>query len=233
MNIKVIILDSSRYAASDWTKFILLGILFILTDFLDKINPENSYGEFIWLIFIPWLILFFIQAGYIFSIIESTVKGENKLPPFHNLKKLFVHGVKDSIIFFIYLFIPLILFIIFIITDIISHLYSPILILIFVIVPILFFILFQGSVLNMAHNNGKLRSAFNIKEIITRIRKAGVQNFIIICFLTGLIIWIVEPLVVDELTDFLDYRLGALIDLFIAPYLTILTSRFLGLTDRC
>lgn len=92
--------------------------------------------------------------------------------------------------------------------------------------PILFFILFQGSILNMAHNKGKLRSAFYFKEIILRIRKAGVQNFLIICFLSGLIIWIVEPLIVDELTDFLDYRLGAIIDLFIAPYLTILIADF-------
>ncbi len=237
MNIKAIFLDSSRYAASDWTKFISLGILFVLTDFLDRLSLEKSLLDVTWLLFLVWVILFFIQAGYIFRIIEFSVQGHDELPHFNNLKNLFKHGLKDSVVFTIYLSFPLILFLIFLIADpsdwsveIFSN--NKLLYSVLTAGSIIFFILFQGAILNMAHNEGRFKSAFNFKEIYLRIKRVKIQKFLITCILTGTIIWLLEPFFLEDVGHSIDYPAGAIIDIIIAPYLAILTSRFLGIMDR-
>ncbi|QUH23071.1 DUF4013 domain-containing protein [Methanobacterium alkalithermotolerans] len=237
MNIKEMFLDSSRYAASDWTKFISLGILFVLTDFLDRLSLEKSFLDWIWLVFLVWIILFFIQAGYIFRIIEFSVKGHDQLPHFNNLKNLFQHGVKDSVVFTIYLSFPLIFFLIFLIADSSNwtvEVFSNNELLFWVLTAgsLIFFILFQGAILNMAHHEGRFRSAFNFKEIYLRIKRVKIQKFVITCILTGIIIWLLEPFFLEDVAHSIDYPLGAIIDVIIAPYLAILTSRFLGIMDR-
>ena len=90
----------------------------------------------------------------------------------------------------------------------------------------------QGAILNMVHANGKLRAAFSFSEILNRIKEVGIKKFLIVCCLTGLIFLIVEPFVLDEFMHSLDLVGGSILELIVAPYLAILTSRFLGTMDR-
>ncbi|MBU4534830.1 MAG: hypothetical protein KKF16_03175 [Euryarchaeota archaeon] len=84
----------------------------------------------------------------------------------------------------------------------------------------------------MAHNEGRFKSAFNFKEIYLRIKRVKIQKFLITCILTGTIIWLLEPFFLEDVGHSIDYPAGAIIDMIIAPYLAILTSRFLGIMDR-
>ncbi|MCK9150373.1 DUF4013 domain-containing protein [Methanobacterium alcaliphilum] len=240
MNIKELFLDAVKYAASDWTKFILLGILFVSVDLLDRTTTEDIIPFNLWLVLMGILVIvFFIQAGYVFRIIEtSAIDESDELPPFNNIKDLFKHGVKDSAVVMCYIIFPVALLalstgitIAYINTDI--PLKFPIIItLIFGIISVIFFIFMQAAILNMVHNHGKIRSAFNFKQIYGKIREIGVKKFLIVCLLTGIIFLIIEPFLLDDLRGSLDFYGGTILEFIVAPYLAILTSRFLGTMAR-
>lgn len=239
MLIKELFLDASEYAASDWKKFIFLGIIFVAIDLLDRQTAKNIMPDIIWyLLIVLIIILFFVSTGYLFRIIETSVDGSDKLPPFNNLLQLFKHGVKDSTVFFIYMFIPLTLLvfstglILLYFEDQSSMKFSLELILIAIILGIFLLILLQGAILNMAHNNGKFRAAFDFKSLMDKIRDVGIKKFLIVCFLTALIILIVEPFILEDIRGSADSIGGTIIEMIAAPYLAILTSRFLGIMGR-
>ncbi len=243
MNLKEIFLDASKYAASDWTKFLFLGLLFIITDLIDRGTSDGLLEgflslEIILILLILWLILLLVVAGYIFRIIEDSIDGLDQLPSFKNIKQLFAHGLKESGVLAMYLAVPSILFYLFtgLDTDLLNpdfHVTMPIL---FRVVSLTLgatiFILLQGAILNMAHHHGRFISAFHFREIALRIKRVGISRFIVVCILTGIIIMILEPFVRDDLAHSLDYVGGTIIEFTLVPYLAILTSRFLGIMDR-
>ncbi|HSO25594.1 MAG TPA: DUF4013 domain-containing protein [Methanobacteriaceae archaeon] len=239
MLIKELFLEASKYAASDWKKFIFLGIIFVAIDLLDHQTAETIMPEYVWyLLIVLIIILLFISTGYLFRIIETSVDGSDQLPPFNNLLQLFKHGVKDSTVVFIYMFIPLMLLVVS--TGLILIYFGdngsikfPLeIILISIILGIFLFTLLQGAILNMAHNNGKFRAAFDFKSLIGKIRDVGLKKFLIVCFLTALIFLIVEPFILEDIRGSADSVGGTIIEMIAAPYLAILTSRFLGIMGR-
>ena len=239
MLIKELFLEASKYAASDWKKFIFLGIIFVAIDLLDHQTAETIMPDYVWyLLIVLIIILFFISTGYLFRIIETSIDGSDQLPPFNNLLQLFKHGVKDSTVVFIYMFIPLMLLVVS--TGLILIYFGdngsikfPLeIILISIILGIFLFTLLQGAILNMAHNNGKFRAAFDFKSLIGKIRDVGLKKFLIVCFLTALIFLIVEPFILEDIRGSADSVGGTIIEMIAAPYLAILTSRFLGIMGR-
>lgn len=240
MKTKDLFLDAIKYAASDWTKFIVLGILFVSVDLLDRTTTENFLPIEVWLgLIVLLIIIFFIQAGYVFRVIEtSAIDGLNKLPPFNHVRDLFIHGVKDTSVVVCYMIFPVALlafstgiFIAYMNTDIPLKL-PAIVTLIFGLVSIIFFILMQAAILNMVHNHGRFRSAFNFIQIFKKIREVGLKKFLIVCLLTGIIFLIIEPFILDDLRISMDIIGGTIVEFIVAPYLAILTSRFLGTMDR-
>lgn len=239
MLIKELFLEASKYAASDWKKFIFLGIMFVAIDLLDHQTVETLMPDYIWYVLIVLIIiLFFISTGYLFRIIETSIDGSDQLPPFNNLVQLFKHGVKDSAVVFIYMFIPLMLLVVS--TGLILIYFGdngsikfPLeIILISIVLGIFLFILLQGAILNMGHNNGKFRAAFDFKSIVGKIRDVGLKKFLMVCFLTALIFLIVEPFILEDIRGSADSVGGTIIEMIAAPYLAILTSRFLGIMGR-
>ncbi len=237
--LKELFLEASKYAASDWKKFIFLGIIFVAIDLLDHQTAETIMPDYVWyLLIVLIIILFFISTGYLFRIIETSIDGSDQLPPFNNLLQLFKHGVKDSTVVFIYMFIPLMLLVVS--TGLILIYFGdngsikfPLeIILISIILGIFLFTLLQGAILNMAHNNGKFRAAFDFKSLIGKIRDVGLKKFLIVCFLTALIFLIVEPFILEDIHGSADSVGGTIIEMIAAPYLAILTSRFLGIMGR-
>lgn len=239
MLIKELFLEASKFAASDWKKFIYLGIILVAIDLLDRQTAETIMPDYIWyLLLVLIIVLFFISTGYLFRIIETSIDGSDKLPPFNNLLQLFEHGVKDSAIVFVYMFIPLsilvistgLIFLYF--GDNVSLTLPLEIIIISIMLGIFLFILLEGAVLNMAHNNGKFRAAFDFKSIIGKIRDVGLKKFLIVCFLTSLIFLVVEPFILEDIHGSMDSIGGTIVEIIIAPYLAILTSRFLGIMGR-
>ncbi len=239
MLIKELFLDASKFAASDWKKFIFLGLIFVVIDLLDHQTADTIMPNYIWyLLFILIFFLFFISTGYLFRIIETSIDGSDKLPPFNNLLQLFKHGVKDSAIVFVYMFIPLSILVIstgliFLYFGDNGSLTLPLeIIIISIMLAIFLFILLEGAVLNMAHNNGKFRAAFDFKSIVRKIRDVGLKKFLIVCFLTSLIFLVVEPFILEDIRGSMDSVGGTIVEIILAPYLAILTSRFLGIMGR-
>ncbi len=238
MSIKELFLDASKFAASDWTKFILLGIIFVDIDLLDQTTEilMPDYWNYIFLV--AFFILVFIEAGYLFRIIESSVDGSDKLPLFSNLLQLFAHGLKDSLVVGTYMLIPAVLFVIsaglalIYLGNNISVKFPLELFLLSLVIGIIFFIILQAAILNMAHNKGKLKSAFDYKGIFKKIKNVGLKKFLIVCFLAAIIFVILKPFIVDELKGYMDPVGSTIMEIIIAPYLAILTSRFLGTMDR-
>lgn len=238
MSIKELFLDASKFAASDWTKFILLGIIFVDIDLLDQTTEMLMPDSLNYIFLVAFFILVFIEAGYLFRIIESSVDGSDKLPPFSNLLQLFAHGVKDSLVVGSYMLIPAVLFVIsagltlIYLGNDISVKFPLELFLLSLVTGIMFFIILQAAILNMAHNKGKLKSAFDYKGIFRKIKNVGLKKFLVVCFLTALIFVILKPFIVDEIRGYMDPIGSTIMEIIIAPYLAILTSRFLGTMDR-
>jgi hypothetical protein len=237
MGIRELFIDASKYAASDWTKFLYLGILFIITDLIDRSSNDGLISlEILPILIIIWIFLLFVLTGYIFRIVEESVDGSDTLPAFKNINQLFTHGVKDSVVVGIYLLVPSILLLLFRWLFIslnldVDAMPIQLMALSFSLVTLMF-ILLQGAVLNMAHHQGKFRAAFYMREIFGRIKQLGLPKFIIVCIMTGTIFLILEPFITDDLAHSLDYVGGTIVELTLVPFLAILTSRFLGIMDR-
>lgn len=239
MSIRELFIDASKFAASDWTKFILLGIIFVDIDFLSRATSEIVMPDYLsYLLTIAFIFLIFIESGYLFRIIEASINGADNLPPYNKILQLFTHGVKDFTVVAIYMVIPFIVFLISILWILtgdktgISLQTSLAVLIISIIIAIILFILLQAAILNMAHNNGSFKAAFAYKEIFQKINSIGLKKFLIVCFLTGIIFLIVEPFILDTLKGSMDSIGGTIMEMILAPYLAILTSRFLGTMDR-
>lgn len=109
MELKEIFKDSIHYPLSDWKKFLILGIIFVLSDIPSLFTSLNVNNDT--LIFFSAIIGFIIGLvinGYLFRIIVSSLEDEKRLPEFDNLKGLFEDGLKVFVVSVIY-FLPVIL----------------------------------------------------------------------------------------------------------------------------
>ncbi|MDP3066458.1 MAG: DUF4013 domain-containing protein [Methanobacteriaceae archaeon] len=193
-------------------------------------------------------ILFFLfETGYVFKILEETVHGSLKPPQFNRFSSLILHGVKESIVTILYFSIPLILF--FIGLDLFSsylelglgalndflgldvgQLNSMVFLGAIFIMFSAVSIIFQGVLLNMAHNNGTIHSAFNFLQILSRLKKIGFKRLFFIYAITAVLLIVLKNILFDTLHQ-LPIVGDIILTLIITPYLLILTTRMLGLID--
>lgn len=192
MDMMEIVYDSLRYPFSDWKKFLILGFIIWISSI-----PciAISLGQYKSEIFVPLsiigIIIIFFTSGYDLRIISSSLSGANELPEFNAWIKMFTDGIKLLIVIIIYL-IP-------VISIILSLLYSRIDLDTFITVLSLLnsdLIFYSGfylfiaflylimiiplilmSIANMAYNNSKLSAAFKFKEIFINISKLSWDKF--------------------------------------------------------
>ncbi len=81
MDIGDVISDSLRYPSSDWSKVVILGVLFLIS-FL--------------------IIPIFLALGYIFRVIKASLAGLEELPAFGEWGEMFVEGIKLFLVYMIY-----------------------------------------------------------------------------------------------------------------------------------
>ena len=92
------------------------------------------------------------------------------------------------------------------------------------------YILFPAVILNMAHNHGNIRYAFEFRKILQKIRNLGFKRLVIVYFGILIFMGLVEFLLSDNIKGI--PVVGEMIaDLIIAPYVLIFTTRVLGLID--
>jgi hypothetical protein len=165
MDMQEIIKDSVRYPFSSIKNILLLGII----------------------IFAGFFVLFtsFFLNGYFLRIIQSSLNGESKPPKFDNWLRMFIDGLKVYVVSVGY---SLPLFLIFLIFIGISIFYSHIVpnyletvsslavvlviafLYVIVIIPI-----FLMALVRMVHN-GEFNAAFEVHEILNKIRGLGWKN---------------------------------------------------------
>jgi hypothetical protein len=202
MDIGDVISDSLRYPSSDWSKIVVLGVLFIIS-FL--------------------IIPLFLAIGYMFRVIKASLAGVEELPSFDEWGEMFVDGIKLFLVYLIYS-LPAIIIGVFSIISLWSSIWS----LTYVtqmsgntFTPEMIVSLFGGTALvglvvagiyaliiypimavaigNMAYYNGELSAAFRFGEIFSTISSIGWVD---------LIIWYVVMIIIGIAIGFIGSILG-------------------------
>lgn len=180
MDIGDVISDSIKYPSKDWSKVIILGLLFIVS-FL--------------------IIPLFLVYGYLFRVIKASLAGVEELPDFDDWGEMLVDGIKLFFVYIIYLLPGIIialysLFTLIFTLSSFNHLNPTA-----TVTPTILYSLIGGGVLfgfvfsliyslvvypimavaigNMAFYDGELGSAFRFGEIFSTISQIGWVDLII------------------------------------------------------
>ncbi len=232
--------NALRYTASDWYNVLILGIILFLVDHIVDLNAPSLIEGYDILILILVVFLSFIEVGYGFRIVEETVQGSSKPPSFHNPLDLLWHGVKESVILLLYFIVPLILVVMgisefeYLLNLDLGSIIMRYALLFAIIFFLAFNIMFQAAVLNMAHHQGRITSAFNFPMVFRKIRLVGLKNMVLVSLITIVVLYIIKQVVFDTLHElpYLGPSLGDVIStVLIAPFLMIFTTRLVGLID--
>lgn len=116
MNIGSIVDDIIRYPLSDWKKYLILGIIFLMSDLVYSTRFYESLVittniVLIWFLGILAFLIMTLGRGYFLRIINLSLNGVEELPQFNNWIDLFISGIKFFLVPIVYL-IPAILVII-------------------------------------------------------------------------------------------------------------------------
>lgn len=247
------ILDSLHYALINWYNLLILGIIFFLSVNLESL-PGNPVGLDLYdiSVMIIIILLWFLESGYIFQIVEETIQGSKKPPKFNNIREILVHGINENIVFFIYMLIPIFFLLLTaidfktylkianaqpdIILQYLNSFQTPYILLAIISALILYYF-YMAALLNMAHNQGTIISGFHLKKIKSRLHEIGYINLLIV----NLLFFIVGIILLSTLTTELElipyhiytWQIGDIItELLITPYITIFAFRMLGLLDQ-
>jgi hypothetical protein len=226
MDIGDVVSDSLKYPSSNWSKVVILGVLFLIS-----------------ILIIP----LFLALGYMFKVVKATLAGIDELPAFEEWGEMLVEGIKLFLVYLIYS-LPAIIIGIF---SFIS-LWSSVSSITYItqasggtLTPEMFFSIFSGTALvglifaglyslviypimavaigNMAYYNGDFGAAFRFREILSTISEIGWVD---------LIIWYIVVIVVGGVIAFVGSIIGIIpilgwiaILLIVYPYLYLFYAR--------
>ena len=239
MKLKDLLMDSLKYPLSDIKMILLLGIVLLVANVIDDHIADFSYNPFFLSLGII-LVFFFamLEAGYIFKVVEQTVKGSTNLPKFTGLWSMFIHGIKETTVSLTYYLLPILVILIggFYMNSTVTNAFweqnlgiGVLIAGILLIFPMTFLLL--PAILNMAHHNGTLRSAYNFKQIKEKLRSVGIKKLLIPYLVTWIILGSFYLYFAPEVRSI--PLIGSILSqMIITPYLIILTGRILGLVDK-
>jgi len=186
MELGEIISDAATYPSSNWTKVIILGVLFILS-FL--------------------IIPAFLVMGYMLRILKSSIAGLTELPEFDEWGEMFIDGLKVFVVEIVYFIIPVIIIIggswvSMMSMQNVGTMVSPAaafgliggVALIGILLMLIIGLIVIIALANMAYYNGDLGAAFRFSEILDIIAKIGWGNYIIwyiVMIIIGVVVGIV------------------------------------------
>lgn len=150
------------YPFSNFSRIFVLGILFCTGIFL--------------------IIPAFFAGGYLFRIIENTIKGNYELPPFENWKKMFIDGLKVAGVIIFYALPGLVseLILILLIQGNYPSIFNSWLSIgIWMLTILLYISAYVLSITAMPRMacKGKLKAALEVKEVIRDIKLIGLKKY--------------------------------------------------------
>lgn len=232
--------DALKYPFSKVKMILLLGLVLLWADLVNEVHGTDKFSVVLKLtLTLVAVVMSFLEAGYLFKVIEETTRGSDSLPEFNQFKSIFIHGTKEIIVTMIYLSLPTLelgLSVYYFLSSVKTHnlvdlnLGYAFLVIGFSSILIIGFLL-QVVILNMAHNHGSIRSAFNWGKIVEKMRNIGYKNLL----LTYLLAFITFGSLIIFFSDNIKNIpfIGILIlMLFIEPYLLLFNIRLLGLIDK-
>lgn len=182
INLKELITDSLRYSASDLKMVVLLGLVLLFADIADELSFAGEMAdEFRLVLFTAVILLAIFEGGYVYRILEETIKGSKKLPKFNKLRLMFYNGLKELTVLILYFLISILLFGLFYLNFLTSldindvPIVSDIFFLIVLSLTIVIYVFFPAVLLHRAHNNGEFRSSFDFRKIYLKIRAVGLK----------------------------------------------------------
>lgn len=234
MNLNGMIINSLRYSSSNWVKLITLGLVIFLADMSNE-STLGVVGELKYVVIIFATLLGIYQLGFLFRIIEETTHGSDVLPRFDNIWNTFLHGIKETLVTLIYFIIPFIMILmgVAIIDDLTGSKpqeISMVLIILGILMMSITYLVYQATELNMADHHGTIKSAFDLKRIVRKVRAIGLKNLCFIYLLTVVFAAIVEITISDTKT--IPYVGDYISSFIVAPFLLIFIARTLGLINR-
>lgn len=234
MNLNGMIINSLRYSSSNWVKLITLGLVIFLADMSNE-STLGVVGELKYVVIIFATLLGIYQLGFLFRIIEETTHGSDVLPRFDKIWNTFLHGIKETLVTLIYFIIPFIMILmgVAIIDDLTGSKpqeISMILIILGILMMSITYLVYQATELNMADHHGTIKSAFDLKRIVRKVRAIGLKNLCFIYLLTVVFAALVEITISDTKT--IPYVGDYMSSFIVAPFLLIFIARTLGLINR-
>lgn len=107
---------------------------------------------------------------------------------------------------------------------------SMVLIILGILMMSITYLVYQATELNMADHHGTIKSAFDLKRIVRKVRAIGLKNLFFIYLLTVVFAALVEITISDTKT--IPYVGDYISSFIVAPFLLIFIARTLGLINR-
>mgnify|MGYP000915944202 CR=1 FL=1 len=231
MNVKEMLIDSVKYALKGKKDFIFLGLLLWSISISTYITEEYLIiGIFL---FIPLSIFLLIEGGYLATIIEDSIFGSDVHPQFKNIKILIWRGIKEVIIFVVYLFIPLVVLIISLIDTIIfsDDISNFIIFILFILSLFGSLFVVQAAIIHYEYNHSNLRAIFEIRTILKKLKNMGTGKFISSFSFVILFTLILQP-TLSDISEHIHPLLSLILAFTILPFLAVFSARFMGLIGR-
>ena len=188
MNVSDIFKDAFKFPASNWKRFLILGIIVLVSTLLSVFGSHFGVS-YIFLIMLPVYVLTFLYRGYLLRVIKVSINEGNELPAFNKWIQIFIDGLKVFLVNIIYLIIPVIVLMvgIFLTFDLSSGKFqfanlSPVVIIVLligVLLYALFMFFYEIGLANMAYH-GKLEAALNLSEIREILGKIGWKKYLMV-----------------------------------------------------
>lgn len=176
------------------------------------------------------LIPLIFAAGYQLRTIRKTIKGDSELPEFNEWVKMFTDGFKVIVAQLIYYLAPLIFIFAGVVSFYMGKGWGMLLILVGIILFIPALMLFAVAISNFAYH-GNFGAAFDLKEIVQRIKTIGKGRFIIWWIATILIAIIMAAL--GEFINIGSRAIGFfLVPLIFDSFVALFEARSQGLIYR-
>jgi hypothetical protein len=223
MKIGEIIKDSLRYPFSDWKKFLIFGILVMISNIDFSLSKFNN--SFIYLLAILGTVFL---LGYIFKSIKFSLDDLAEHPESNNWIQIFVDGIKVLAVFIVYIILPGFLFLVFIIGSGVPVTLAFSLSLLY---PFIFAPIYLISITHMANNDNKISFAFKIFEIIEKIESIGWIN-LIIWYIITVAIFLIIKFIVGTISGFINDIVGIIISVILTSILYMYLSRSIALVYK-
>ena len=213
MSLAEIFTDAIKYPLSDIKKFLIVGLLALLAGLSNVVGHFYADGTALMsVVAIIGMIFSIVFSGYAVQVIKRGIEHSNEIPAI-DLRTNLIDGIKAMIIEIVYLFIPIFITLLFVLSSnydgLIGAMYRSgsldfvdlIAILgvagVIAVIVFLIFEIFYIIALARFADSGEFRAAFKFGEVLGDVKRIGIVNviaFLIIAFVILFVIGLISGL---------------------------------------